>query len=249
MLAALTLALALAAPAVAAPRPHRKESTAIRQAKQVAALESLTRALAGELAALEARAAKLPTAAAEPASSPPSTLPFSGPAGGALDGSFPDPGLAPESVGTAQLQPGSVTAGAIVEGAVTADKLIPGGIESRSLRPGSIDSSRVGFRSIDGEDMLAAREFPGRGEPRGEITIPRDERQKFETRLRCPSGTTMLAAGWEFSNLNAEGMRVVASHPVPEPVEGEDVEWAWVVQDDIFSAEEVFQPQLLCLPD
>jgi hypothetical protein len=51
---------------------------------------------------------------------PASSLPPSGPAGGSLSGSFPNPGIANGAVGSAQLAANAVTSDAILDGAVSA---------------------------------------------------------------------------------------------------------------------------------
>lgn len=67
--------------------------------------------------------------------------PSTGPAGGALTGSYPNPGLAP----------GAVTAAAIGNGAVTAAKLAAGAVGSANVAPGGLSlASTAAWSGLDG---------------------------------------------------------------------------------------------------
>jgi hypothetical protein len=258
LIAALALAvpaLFLAAPTPASAKPSHKPTAKpnAAQARQIAKLEALTAALATELAGLEARSSALAAKAATPATVPPTVLPFQGLAGGSLTGAYPDPRLAPGTVGTTALTGGSVTSAAIRDGSLTGAD-----VEDGSLVPPLIPAHQVS-RSIippgagDAPNLGSVFEYPGPGNTEGERTIFPGE-FSVVIKLSCPAGTTLLTGGWEWSDENGDGTTMFESHPAensPEfGIEFANTTWEWrpKVRPNV-GTENTFKPKLLCLLD
>jgi hypothetical protein len=248
---ALLVAVPTAAGAKPSPKPVAKPTPA--QAKQIAKLEALTAALAKELAGLEARSTALAAKAATVPVVPPTVLPFQGLAGGALTGSYPDPRLAPGTVGTTTLTPGSVTSAAVRNGSLTGAD-----IEDESLVPPLIPNQQVARSKIpagagDALNLGPVFEYPGPGSTEGQRTISPGE-FSVVIKLGCPAGTHILTGGWEWSDENGNGTTMFESHPAENSLEtGSEFAfnyWEWrpkVLPNS--GTENTFKPKLLCLLD
>lgn len=252
-LTALAALFAGAAPADAKPSPKAAAKPTPAQAKQIAKLEALTATLAKELAGLEARSTTLAAKAATVPVVPPTVLPFQGLAGGSLTGSFPDPRLAPGTVGTTTLTPGSVTSAAVRDGSLTGAD-----VEDESLAPPlipnqSIARSKIPAGAGDALDFGPVFEYPGPGNTEGERTIFPGE-FSVVIKLGCPAGTHILTGGWEWSDENGNGTTMFESHPAENSLEtGSEFAynyWEWrpkVLPNS--GTENTFKPKLLCLLD
>lgn len=253
---ALTVLVALlagAAPAGAKPSPNPAAKPTPAQAKQIAKLEALTAALAKELAGLEARSTALAAKVATVPVVPPTVLPFQGLAGGALTGAYPDPRLAPGTVGTTALTANSVTSAAVRDGSLTGAD-----IEDESLVPPLIASpsvvrSKIPAGAGDAPNFGSVFEYPGPGNTEGQRTIFPGE-FSVVIKLGCPAGTHILTGGWEWSDENGDGTTMFESHPAENSLEtGSEFAynyWEWrpkVLPNS--GTENTFKPKLLCLLD
>lgn len=245
-------ALAVLAPAAVAgakPKPAQPKPTPA-QAKQIAKLEALTATLAQELAGLEARSTALAAKAATVPVVPPSVLPFQGLAGGALTGSFPDPRLAPGTVGTTTLTPSSVTSAAVRDGSLTGADIEDGSLTPPWIGNKVIIRSQIPAGAGDALNLGTPIEWPPPGSTEGQRTIFPGE-FSVVIKLGCPAGTTLLTGGWEWSDENGDGTTMFESHPAEvgeAGVEFANQYWEWrpKVRPNV-GTENTFKPKLLCL--
>jgi hypothetical protein len=249
--ALVALALLLSASLAAAKPTHKQAAQPTpAQAKQIAKLEALTGTLARELADLEARSSAL---AAKAATAPPTpaTLPFQGPAGGALVGAFPDPRLAPGTVGTAELLPGAVTSAAIRNGSLTGADIPDGELAPPAIGPGQVYRGLIPPFTGGALEMGTVLEYPVPGDATGQHTFdPGDS--SVTIKLACPAGTHLLTGGWEWSDENGDGTTMFASHPAEDGeggVEYADTTWEWRAKVLVTGTTNTFKPKLLCLLD
>ena len=249
-----------AVPRRAGPRRRQADAQAGREADPRAGeadreAGSAHRHPGEELAGLEARSAALAAKAAAPAAAGPAVdvLPFQGPAGGSLTGAYPDPRLAPGTVGTTALTPGSVTTAAVRDGSLTGAD-----IEDGSLVPPLIPDSQVARSNIpagagDALNLGPVFEYPGPGNTEGERTIFPGE-FSVVIKLGCPAGTHILTGGWEWSDENGNGTTMFESHPAENSLETgteyANTYWEWrpKVRPNV-GTENTFKPKLLCLLD
>jgi hypothetical protein len=221
-LAGLLTALVTPTPyAAGADNPRATASAGKTLRQQVIALKKQVRALRKRVGALQGQ------------SGPPARP--SGPAGGDLIGTFPNPLLAPASVGSRKLADGAVTASKLSSNAVTnpkiADESVSGAkiangtvggrdigvgaigsaqladeaITAGDLAASSVGASEMGLKNVGAWQLKRVRTFVSLG-----LTFGAGEGAR-QTEVTCPEGYGLLGGG--FSWRDDEPNSIVYSTP------------------------------------
>jgi hypothetical protein len=138
----------------------------------------------------------------------PASLPPSGPAAGALTGSYPAPGLAADSVkapqiaadavGSSEIAPDSVGSSEIAADAVAAAEIAPHAVGTEELAPASVGSNELGttvFAQGQGVAVAAG--------------------SSAEAIVTCPAGHPRLLSGGPEWEGDSNGTAVIYSVPSP----------------------------------
>jgi hypothetical protein len=176
LLAALVLAAIVAPVAMATAGTSAAKS---KTAKQINALKRQTASLLGRLSALEARVGSGGGGGSAP--QVPTTLPPSGPAGGDLTATFPNP----------QIRADSILSGDIASGAVFTDDIRDGTVTGTDIADGSLERADLGLASVGAEELGST--FVEKSDPAfvGPGAVAGNE-------LSCPPGTKLLSGGAEW---------------------------------------------------
>jgi hypothetical protein len=200
LLAAAVLAM-IVVPISLAGAKGAESSKASKAAKQIKALKKQTAALAGQLAALQARLNAL-EGGSQPAAGPRP----SGPAGGVLSGSYPDP----------QLRANSVSSGAIADGAVSGSDLAQNSVSSLNVIDNTLGSADIANETVGLADLgpgsVGGPELTGAFVEKSDPNLIGGGNASGRNVVTCPGNSRLIAGGAEWEEADND-LYITASVP------------------------------------
>lgn len=125
----------------------------------------------------------------------------SGAAGGALTGSYPNPGLADNSVGTTTLQDNAVNSAKVADNDLTADDLGPNSVNQSEIATDGVGELELQANSVSADELLDINERSATSAP----IAPGSTGSAF---VQCAAGEQVISGG---NDTVVDNVAVVAS--------------------------------------